>query len=299
MNTNSSSLSRTPGKVAKVAVLQLLVLALLVAAAVPAAASPSVVRIAATSPLDGDPSKSATAGCPNGMRLVGAGGAVNRGDPDVRIYQITPNVGLTGLTVRALASADPSWSVTAYGVCTSISLPGLERQTFISGADSDVFKSATASCSPGKRVLGTGGLVSGGVSNVLIDDILPHAALDQVTVWGVEGQGGNPDNWTVTAVAICASVSELELSRVMAGSLYDSDSVKGATATCPNGTVLFGTGAELLNGGGQVKIDDIAPNGSLSTSPTSNRVVAMEDADGTAEDWQVKAYAICYALPVP
>ena len=274
----------------------LVLLMMLVTPAV--AVGPSTIRVATTSALDGNPSKSVTLACPAGKRLVGAGAAVNSAGPDVRVYQITPNAGLTGLTVRALAAVDPSWSLTGYGICTDIPLPGLERQMFISGSDSNS-KSATAFCSAGKQLLGTGGLLSGAVSNVLIDDVLPHSTLDRVTVWGVEGQGGNAGIWSVTAVAICASVSPIQVSRMEGASAFDSSSPKSASATCPQGTVMFGTGAELINGSGQVKIEDITPNGSSLVMPTSNTVLAAEDADGTLTSWQVKSYAICFVLPVP
>ncbi|MGQ0680552.1 MAG: hypothetical protein ACT4OM_13030 [Actinomycetota bacterium] len=271
---------------------------LLLLPAAPAAAVSNVVRVSASSAVNGLGDKSVNVNCPPGMRLVGTGGAINSGSADVRIYQITPNAALTGLTVRALATADPSWGVTGYGVCTSIALPGLERRTFISASNSAVSKSATAVCTAGKRLLGSGGLVSGFVSNVLIDDILPHATLDRVTVWGVEGQGGTPQNWTVTAVAICASVPAIQVFRESASSASNSLSPKSATATCGSGSVLFGTGAELLNGAGQVSIQHIVPNGGVMTAPLANRVTAREDADGTGQSWQVRSYAICYVLPV-
>jgi hypothetical protein len=68
---------------------------------------------------------------------------------------------------------------------------------------------------------------------------------------------------------------------------------KGVTATCPAGKKVVGAGADVTPGNGDVLIDDIRPNASL----TSVRVNAVEDEDGTSTNWFVAAYAICAVAP--
>ena len=62
-----------------------------------------------------------------------------------------------------------------------------------------------------------------------------------------------------------------------------------ATASCPAGKHLSGTGGRVNNGANSVTIDDIRPNPSL----TSVTVSGFETPSGYDEDWSVTAYAIC------
>jgi hypothetical protein len=70
--------------------------------------------------------------------------------------------------------------------------------------------------------------------------------------------------------------------RVSHDSAADSSSMKTSTATCPAGKQLVGAGANINSGGPRVVIDEIKPNGSANTAPTSVTVKAVEDQTGTA-----------------
>lgn len=261
-------------------------------------AAPSTVRVHGTTATNGDTPKSITVACPAGKRVVGTGANVNNGVPDANLYQVYPNAGLTEVTARASAGSDQSWSLTVYAVCTSTSLPGLERRTSISASNSSWERSAVATCSTGKTLLGTGALLSGSnLNRVVIDDIQPLNGSQRVRVWAVERAGGNPSNWSVTAVAICADISSNQVSRVSSTTPQDSSSSKVRSASCPGNTVLFGGGFALSNGLGRVVVDEFSPNGSANQSPTVQRTVAFEDG-AYAGSWQLTTYALCYVLPV-
>lgn len=267
----------------------------------PAGAAPVTVRVAATSATNSLTDKAATAVCPTGKKLVGTGANVNSGGGQVRVYQIEPAVNLNHVTVRAIeqpGGTTAEWSVTAYAVCTSLNLTGLKREIGTSAFTSASPKSATVNCPPGKTLLGTAAMiVPFGVQGVVIDDIVPHPGLNAVTVWAFEGQGGTPADWSVRAFAICDSVPSALVSRIEALSSYGSSTARSAQAQCPRDWTLVGTGAAIDNGGGQVMIDDITPNGSVATTPTAVAVQALEDQDGTLAAWRVRAYAICFAPP--
>jgi hypothetical protein len=79
------------------------------------------------------------------------------------------------------------------------------------------------------------------------------------------------------------------LQLVSATSLPDSDEIAAVTASCPAAKHLVGTGARVNNGAGQVVIDDLRPNASL----TSVTVTGIEDETGWPLDWSLTAYAIC------
>jgi hypothetical protein len=99
-----------------------------------------------------------------------------------------------------------------------------------------------------------------------------------------------------TAVAIStggvaqAAIPGLQV--LFATSVSDSVSPKSATVVCPGTTVPLSAGADLLDGGHDVYVDDIQISGN------SVSVKAYEDQDGTAALWSVRAFAVC-AEPLP
>ena len=147
----------------------------------------------------------------------------------------------------------------------------------------------TATCPTGKRVLGTGADLAGGLGQVVLDDIAPNAGLTAVTAFGVEDGNGYSGNWTIRAYAVCAN-PPAGLQRVATTSASSSGGTgKLQTATCPTGKDLLGLGAELTGGAGQVVVNELNP----STDPASVDVFAYEDEDGQAANWSLTAYAIC------
>jgi hypothetical protein len=69
----------------------------------------------------------------------------------------------------------------------------------------------------------------------------------------------------------------------------DTSLSKGVTAHCPLDKELIGAGAETSGGLGEVVIDDITPDSTL----TNVRVAAHNAQAGPIGDWFLRAYAIC------
>jgi hypothetical protein len=86
------------------------------------------------------------------------------------------------------------------------------------------------------------------------------------------------------------------IERVQADSANNSDSTKGATATCPLGKRVLGMGGFLQGGASgsdpntdtDVVLTRIFPNATLTTVS----VLAIEE-EPTAQFWRVSAFAIC------
>jgi hypothetical protein len=152
-------------------------------------------------------------------------------------------------------------------------------------------KSVSTACPAGMRLTGAGGDVSGGSGQVIFDDLTPSADLTSVTVKGAEDENGFPSGWEVRANAFC-SFDTPGLERVAATSPLDSSN-KSATATCPSGKRVIGTGADINAGAGQVGVDDLRPD----TGLTSVTVQALEDQNGQPGPWNITAYAICASAP--
>ncbi|MFF1818240.1 hypothetical protein ACFVWG_13155 [Kribbella sp. NPDC058245] len=233
-------------------------------------------------------SQSAIAECPlPGYSILGAGAEVvgGRGQTSLSTYtQIEREWGST----QADEDADGTtadWSLTAFAICST----GPHRDSISQGTayDSTAEKIVTVRCPAGTVTTSAGAAMSDGGSLVL-DDAAPSADLTSVTVDVFETQAGRTDNWNANAAARCGAPLP-GIQRVAATSVNDSASYKSVTATCPAGKKVVGTGHEIVNGKGQVLLDDVAPSPDLS----SVRVDAWEDQDGTTNNWTVTAYAVC------
>ncbi|MBM7492702.1 hypothetical protein JOD64_003924 [Micromonospora luteifusca] len=181
----------------------------------------------------------------------------------------------------------------------SAAVPGLVRIAATSVSNSADFHSATATCPVGKVLTGTGYELNGVTGEGIVDDLRPNggpaAPPTAVTVGAYETEAF-AGNWSVTAYAICANPLP-GLVRVSAVSVSDSADFHSATATCPAGKVLTGTGYELNGVTGEGVVDDFRPNGGVAAAPTAVTVGAYE-SDATALSWSATAYAIC-ANPLP
>jgi hypothetical protein len=171
----------------------------------------------------------------------------------------------------------------------SAAVPGLQVVSATSALNSNTLKAVTATCPSGKRVVGTGFQLLGGQGDVILDDVLPTAT--NVTVSAGEDQDGTVANWKITALAVCANpLPGLEI--VTVTSAFGQSTGKSASAFCPGGKRVIGTGAALTNGFGQVSV------GNLTMSSTGVFAFGIDDQDGYTGSWSITAYAIC-ANPLP
>jgi hypothetical protein len=152
--------------------------------------------------------KSVLAFCP-GQTLVGFGGRVTGGAGQVHLTDLsffTPP-SITEFFAREDANGfDGLWSATSYTVCADAAA-GF-TSVFASSPASSENKSASVSCPPGTQVHSAGGVLIAGasapLSSLLIDKVSIDPSLSSITVNGVEDETGTDDNWTATAVALCA-----------------------------------------------------------------------------------------------
>jgi hypothetical protein len=188
---------------------------------------------------------------------------------------------LVGTTASARAA--PRHSAAAGAVTLVPNLTLVSQPSASNSAN----KSVTATCPTGLRVYGAGGQITGGVGNVVLDAVIPNAALTAVTARGTEN-GSYATNWTVTAYAICGSATA-NLQRVSFTGPANS-SPKSEQVNCPVGTNVFGLGFSINGGNGLIFPDRWVPSASL----TNVVVRATRDADSTSVfNWSITTYAIC------
>jgi hypothetical protein len=141
--------------------------------------------------------KSAIRGLPSRQ----AGRRRGRGD------DLTPSSDHTRVTATGFETeggTSDNWSITAHAMCAD-PLPGLEVRALQSDFGSFDGQTVTESCSAGKKVVGAGGEITGGLGQVVMDGITPNAGLTSVTVDAHEVGSHTDNNWNLTGYAICAT----------------------------------------------------------------------------------------------
>lgn len=190
---------------------------------------------------------------------------------------------MAGLALLAAGAANVLIGTPAEAV------PGLSFQTAHSVSDGTDTKSVSVPCPAGTKPLGGGFFVSGGSGGrISVTRLQALSPSNTFAVTATEADIGTPGSWQLYGYAMCAP-APAGLTYVSFSTASDSSSSKFATATCPAGKKVVGTGARLIGDAGQVMIDDVQPSASL----TSVNVSAYEDATGYAGNWSLWAYATC------
>jgi hypothetical protein len=188
---------------------------------------------------------------------------------------------LLGIAAAQLAAVTP---VSAF--------PGLVLVSAESASNSTTSKEAAAACPTGTRILGGGGFIEGGDRRVSFHRLQASGSLDTFFAAAIEA-GNYLNNWSVHAYALCAN-QPAGLEYRSFNSTSNSNSFRSVTATCSGTKKVISAGARITNGDGQVFLDDMAPNGTL----TSVTATAYEDQSGYAGNWSLSAFAVC-ANPLP
>jgi hypothetical protein len=173
---------------------------------------PGLERVLVHSVTDSAPSKGAIVHCPAGKGLVSAGASLSAVSGHVVLDDVTPNADLTSVTVKAFEDeqgTSANWTVFAYAMCATGQPFGLERVTATGTSDSTTFKAAFASCSDGKRVIGGGGDIVHGNGRVAFESLTPadFPGVQTEFIASAHEIGDAPDDWQLTAYALCALVS--------------------------------------------------------------------------------------------
>jgi hypothetical protein len=265
-------------------------------AATPAYAVGGIQIVSASSATDSMSTKSATATCPAGTVIYGGGGyLVGATGHSARLNGLRPLVTLLGITgFRASATEDDNglagnWSVDVYAICGP-TLPGWQVIWSTSPSSSQSWRSATATCPAGKKVISAGAEVANGGGNVVLQLIVPDNGLGHITTNAYEDENGYNSSWQLTAYAVCANpLTGLQL--VVGGETPEGSHV--AVAECPAGYELLGMGGYAVGGAaslGQLYL--IALYGA-NASPWEAVAIGLDDETGFATAWTMGAYAIC------
>jgi hypothetical protein len=252
------------------------------------ASVPGLQRVSASSLSDSLPGKDRFVGCPAGQQVLGGGARIFPGNGQVVVDGITPESALAGVRVHGFEDADGTslrWQVDGFAICAD-PLPGLV-QVDTTSPENSFDKVAVAACPAGKQLIGAGAETNGGNGEVAIDDLIPNLVKNTVSTFGIEEHEALGSKWTITAHALCADpLPGLELRTLQSGPLSSN---QGVVLSCSAGKKLLGLGGEITGGFGNVVMDDLTPNATL----TGASIGAREIQGGTVDEWKLKGYAIC------
>ena len=264
----------------------------------PANAVPGLVTSQRISLNNSSAEKVVSAPCPSGTRAIG-GSAVVGGSTRVRVNSQVPDAaGYTVLAREPRGGVPESWEVVVTAHCApSSALPGLEYRRSGSVFDSATSHGATAACSPGKRLIGVGGVIDSqgpGQDRLVLTAIRPATDLTSIRVDGREDEAGYTGGWRATAVGVCVTPVSGQL-LATGTSTVDSVGTKRAIATCPPGSKIHSGGFDVGSGAGQVDLTTSFIDYDVAGNPTRQgyEAQAREDGTGTSAPWRVAAYAIC------
>jgi len=249
------------------------------------AAVPGLQRVSVDSVSDSSSFKQVTASCPAGKQVVGAEYSIAGGVGSIVIDDLVPSA--TGVRAGAREDANgtgSNWTVRATAMCAN-PLPGYEIVRASSSSNS-LNKSATAFCPSGKQAVGSGAFISGGLGEVVLNQLVPTGNRGGATAR--EGDnGGTANNWTVTALAICAN--PLPGQQYITATSPTNSAAKLQDAVCPAGTQVLSSGYSIIGGEG-----DVSVTGSFtSLFDRTASAVALEDDNGTLLDWTLQTRPVC------
>jgi hypothetical protein len=181
----------------------------------PAAATtipPGTVQVIPTqSPTDTQASKSFSANCPAGQRVLG-GGAFTVGGVHAVLTELQPIHTTAGDSFKVSAAADQfgipvAWSFQVFAFCAPVpDALGLEIVPHTNAPTSAATDAAGSQCTGGKRVVGAGGKIENGNGQVDLGLFTNGSGPfpSGVAAFAKEDADGFAGNYTVTGYTVCA-----------------------------------------------------------------------------------------------
>lgn len=156
--------------------------------------------------------KNATATCPQGTKVIGAGGTIYGANQRVKIDLIRPNIGLQSVTVFASEDeqgTSEGWQVQAIAIC-AVPPPGLELVAASIPAPSSEYwdgRELDAFCTGGKVLLSTaGGFEASNTKPLRVYNMFPSQYNAYTIVKGTRRGSVAGITGRLNAYAICADL---------------------------------------------------------------------------------------------
>jgi hypothetical protein len=232
--------------------LGLTVIATAALGAAPASATtipPGTVQVIPTqSPSDTKASKSFSANCPAGQRVLG-GGAFTVGGVHAVITELQPIHTTGGDSFKVSAAADQfgipgAWSFQVFAFCAPVPAAlGLEIVPHTNAPTSTTTDQAQAICPGGKRVVGAGGKIENGNGQVDLG-IFTNASgpfPSSTAAFAKEDADGFAGNYTATGYTVCALNNVFgDIQQFKTSASVTAGQTQPPPVACPSGLRLTG-----------------------------------------------------------
>jgi len=152
--------------------------------------------------------KTAVATCPTGLKVYGLGAELVNAQGNVLLDDLVISSDLTSVTVGAyeIGAWTGSWAVKAYAICANEAVGGMSRISSTSSQDGTSPKTTTAmNCPSGMLLHGIGGEITGGLGDVIFEDLTPNFNVTTASATGTEVNGSSGANWKITAYGVCSA----------------------------------------------------------------------------------------------
>jgi hypothetical protein len=178
------------------------------------------------------------------------------------------------------------WTMYTWAICGQATGHQIVATSAVGGPD--YWARTSASCPVGKKVIGSGAESSGGF-HYMLTGMFPNSTMSTVEATAMRDETNPTGAWGVRAYAIC--INPLPGQVWTYGVSGNNSADKGLSITCPAGTFVHGTGAEIQSSYGQVSLDRVGLNGISATGGVD--AYATEDDTGTPISWGIVVAAIC------
>ena len=283
------------------------------AVAAPSVAAPASVELTgvrvyssvSVGGLNSTSTRTATARCPQGQRVLGGGAKVlspNGGSAygNALLQALIPGPSTYfAQAVEKRNGYSGDWALSAYAVCAPV--PASLGVEIVSRNSDDSLEfippfeyvnDVAAPCPAGKRIIGTGGILGGVTGGVSFQQIRPNQQGAYSFVQGVLEAGLGGTRFTVTAYAICAYPIQ-GWHVVIDGTDYNNARLQVTSVECPEGEQIIGGGLTKGDGMGYARVETMWPLG--SPFQKLSVIGGIPDPYGTY-DWNLAAWAVCVDL---
>lgn len=262
-----------------------------VAAATPAHADVPVVTVSKKTAPTLLTEMSITVSCPSG-KVPAGGGAETDGKAYLTESVPTPDKDGWKVTARKTSNAGP-WRLTAIARCID---PPSNYEIVSDEDQGGVNAAGVAPCPANTRVLGMGGAIFGSNSNgafltglsvdIDINPLFVAIASASKTV------GASTTGWGVRAIAVCGSLSGVEMLKGGKKFNYTQPGIKRAGLLCPPTKNLLASGADLWKvPSGPTRRAFLTDISASEEKATHGGVVTAKET--ASHEWGMRPYAIC------
>lgn len=259
-----------------------------------AASITTVKDFAAKSLFDTTASKSATASCPSGQRVLGGGAAITGVNVNAVITELQPIHAASGDGFKA-SGADPStapagWRVTAYAFCSAVPASlGVEIVSHVNPPTSAGTDQARTQCPGGKFLVGAGGRIDNGQGHVDLGLTTGGSGtfVFSSAAFAKKGRDGFDGSYTVTGYSVCAQGAFGDIQQVKSTTATTAPSQTADTA-CPSGFHVTGLAGNTSAPG--THLGNLTPR--QANGLTVGRFIAQSSVPPTGS-WQMESTVFC------